>query len=181
MKLNEIFESKRHFAAEGMKCLTKADLDTLARHLPSISQKDVDDILYDEMYLSGRMPGSPTWKGHKGGYESNEELEYAGLCAIISDKILELLKDHGAKRISGRFEITPNKGNIHTWLEIDNKIIDFTASQFNPWLDHDLPDLLIIDKNNPLARHYVTTERADEFEYTYGGDKYIEHYLKKFE
>jgi len=174
MKLSYIFESRRHCAAEGMRCLTKQDLESLAKHLPSISTKEIDDILYDEMYLSGRMPGGDM-----------EEWEYLGLCGQISSKIRDLLKSKGAEYKSGRFEITPNKGDIHCWVELDNKIIDFTASQFNPWLSEDLPDLLIIDKSDPFTKHYVdyTSKRADDFEYITSGasasDKIMQKYLDR--
>ena len=173
MRLRTLYETKaRHCAAKGMKCLTKKDLYTLARHLPSVDKEEIDELLYKLMRDDGRLPG-----GHR------EELEYLGLCGEVSSRVRDLLKSNGAVYKTGRFEITPNKGDIHCWVELDGKIIDFTASQFNPWLEQDVPDLLIIDKTHPFAKHYValgTAERAEDFEYVFSSEGADERIMQKY-
>jgi hypothetical protein len=81
-----------------------------------------------------------------------------GACAIGSVKLTEVLKREGfknAKAIVG-YADKSKYGMAHCWVELNGKIIDITATQFN------LPKVFIRKKKNALRRFPYTDYKYRE-------------------
>lgn len=75
------------------------------------------------------------------GYDFHKQPDLACMCAVASFALHEALKRRGirSKVISGKYYSSPkyrkgdvigNWGMTHCWLEVDDKIVDITATQF---------------------------------------------------
>lgn len=67
-------------------------------------------------------------------------LDLTGLCAIASNHLYLQFKKHNIK---SKFVKGYYKNNSHCWVEVDDKIIDITATQFNV-----KQKIFITNKNN---------------------------------
>lgn len=133
--------------------LSDQSIAKLVETFPQI-RHDVIDLISDcmdrELSYSNRHPGM-----------SKEHLKSTGLCAILSGQILRILEKYYPVQLKqGYYKLDhhprfPNQKiySLHSWLEIDNKIVDFTAQQFEPFVNHSIPELLITNKSDP---HYMT-------------------------
>ena len=133
--------------------LSPESIDKIAKTFPKIKpdiylliNKQIDDKLYHSKRLKG---------------QSDEYLGTTGLCAEISYRILPFINtEYNVNVISGFFKLDkhPNvKSNKicagHYWLEIDDKILDFTANPFAPYVNIHLPEVMICQKPNEYYLH----------------------------
>jgi hypothetical protein len=98
-----------------------------------------------------------------------------GLCELVSDKIIV---EHELSQVRGRFRLDkpgflPGATFVihpsHHWVEsAEGHIIDFTVSQFNPWLNKSIqPEILVITSRHSLYSRYIPDKRRvySNFEY----------------
>jgi len=124
-------------------CLTQESITKLVSNFPKIERAIVELInnsIDKETYRANRNPG-----------QLKEHLELTGLCCILSNSVLEILnKYYVVKRIDGFYKIDLHPrhnhslmGDRHSWLEIDGKILDFTANQFQPFSKNIISQVVI--------------------------------------
>lgn len=98
-----------------------------------------------------------------------EKIFLYGKCIEASDKIVELLNKEGidAKTIEGWCLYDFDDGcsdrpyDEHTWVELkDGTYIDVTATQFQSFIDEDIPEIIIGDKP-----YYMSYEEPNIEEY----------------
>jgi len=108
-----------------------------------------------ELYREERLPGM-----------KREHLGTAGLCGIISGNIMEIIKNHypvqykqGFYKLDKHPRFKDQKiCSYHTWLEVDGKILDFTARQFQPFVDERIDEVVITDPSNPRYMKFPLPE-----------------------
>lgn len=136
--------------------LSEQSIAKLIQAFPKIKQDVIERIqncIDREMYYLNRHPG-----------EKHEHLGLTGLCGQISGQVLEILKDHYPVEIkSGWYKLDKHPrfkdkaASLHYWLEVDDKIVDFTASQFRPFVDEPIDDVVITNKSDP---RYMNRNKA---------------------
>ena len=98
-------------------------------------------------------------------------LPVKGKCQFIARDLVRELNDNGisARHISGIFSLdkpavyifSPNESDgeddysvNHDWVEIEGKILDPSADQFQKYVDTKIPVVEFIDYNHPLFTKY---------------------------
>jgi hypothetical protein len=154
--------------------LNKDEILKIIKFFPKVRPEVVElihNMIQDQLYDGKRLPGM-----------KKEFLEMTGLCSVISNKIFDLLKDAypGMKVVSGFFKIDrhPRKsgliGDIHTWLELDNRILDFTAKQFEPFSNSKIDDIVITSIDDP---RYFKNKPVDMEMVSLDPDYIMDHYI----
>ena len=128
--------------------LSKNSIIKIIEYFPKI-RKDILELISNSLdknlYDRNRYPG-----------KENEQLGMHGLCAIISHEILPLLKNTypDIKIITGFYKLDKHPRfknqkiySLHSWLEANNQILDFTAKQFEPFVNYSIDDVQILSKD----------------------------------
>lgn len=161
-------------------CLTPQSIQKLIEAFPKLRKeifKHIKDEIVYRLNSSGRLPG-----------QYNEELELTGLCCDISYYVGEIIKKAypEAKSNEGRFRLDKHPrfagrkdlSSIHTWLEIGDKIVDFTVQQFQPFCNEKIPQVLITDINDHRYLTYKKNPKEwDVEEVGLDGGVIFEHYV----
>lgn len=135
------------YAAPRFK-LSEQSISKLIKAFPKIKQDIVEriqDCIDREMWYLNRHPG-----------KRHEHLGLTGLCGQISGQVLDILKDHYPVEIkSGWYKLDKHPkfkdkvASLHYWLQIGDKIVDFTANQFSPFVNETIDEVVITDKHDP--------------------------------
>jgi len=153
--------------------LSEHSINKILKAFPKI-RKDILDIISQTM--DRELDRNERLSGQK-----KEHKTTTGLCGEISGKILQFLKEEypDIKLVDGfykldkhpRFKPDEKISSMHVWLEADNKILDFTANQFAPFVNDKIDQVEILPKAN--AHRYMKNRGAvidgaiftDRFEY----------------
>lgn len=130
-------------------CLSNQSIIKIAQNFPKVRKeviKLISDMMDKRLYEERRLPG-----------QSKEYLATTGLCGMISNQVMKLLIDFypDIKLRSGFYRLDYHPRfkdqkiySLHYWLEIDNKILDLTANQFNPFINQKIDEVEIIPVNS---------------------------------
>lgn len=136
--------------------LSLESIKKIIKEFPKIKQPIIDrisDQMDVELWRRERRPG-----------RKYEHMGTTGLCAVISHEILPLLKEayHDIKVKTGYFKLDHHPRykdqkiySLHSWLELDGKILDFTANQFNPFVNNKIEEIHICPMNSPEVERYM--------------------------
>jgi hypothetical protein len=151
----------------GRIVLSEQSILDLVRNFPKL-RKEVFDLIANLVDNKMREAGGR----HPGG--KNEHKSIAGLCGELSYSMLPLLKEAypDIKVQTGQYILEKHPRfkdqkifSLHSWLEADGKIIDFTAEQFAPFVNYKINEVQImpISKSKGIYVHYYERDAYSDY------------------
>lgn len=131
----------------GRFSLSEDSIKKIIREFPKVRKEItqfISETLDKTLWEKGRYPG-----------RKDEHLTTTGLCATISWAILPLMKEAypDIKTVTGFYKLDKHPRfkdekiySLHSWLEVDGKILDFTANQFAPFVNYKIDEVQIMPK-----------------------------------
>jgi hypothetical protein len=142
--------------------------------------------IFDKLSYGDRKPG-----------DKKEHLEFMGLCGEFSGIIINFIKSHyDCTFISGGFILDKYPSHIikndfytdkiknkipiglHSWTEINGKIFDISANQFQTYVDEHIPDL-IIGSYKDNSRYIKGYDMDKYYPVMLNEDDLFENYINK--
>lgn len=131
----------------GKFSLSEESIKKIIRAFPKV-RKEITQLISESM-------DTKLWEGGRYPGRKDEYLTTTGLCATISWAILPLMKEAypDIKVVTGFYKLDKHPRykdrkiySLHSWLEADGKILDFTANQFAPFVNYPIDEVQIMPK-----------------------------------